>query len=77
MEFNMTSQALFHPHFPVLRGFSASVLLRLDAAYRSYRAFRDLPVERLTDVGLTRQDQAGARFMSFYSRAMQADGKVL
>lgn len=76
MELNMTIQALIYPRLPSTRRLGSSVLLRLDAAYRSYRAFRDLPHERLMDVGLTPQDQAGARFIGFYSRATRAEDEA-
>ena len=42
------------------------LLLRLDASYRSYWTFRDLPPERLLDLGLSEQDQSSARFADFF-----------
>lgn len=45
-----------------------ATILRLDAAYREMRKFKDLDDERLADMGLTQKDKDRAFYQQFASR---------
>lgn len=45
-----------------------ATILRLDAAYREMRKFKELDDERLADMGLTRKDKDRAFYQQFAAR---------
>lgn len=56
--------SLFALYRPIAK---LGLLRRVDASYRSFQEFRELPAERLEDMGLSEGDQRSAHFADFFN----------